>query len=147
MQIRAYKSKDLDKCVDMFIKAFREKPWGIEWPSFQKAKSYIKSITHMPGFMGVVLEDNNKILGMIIGHQKDLMNESIFFVEEMCVDVAHQRKGYGEMLMNQTKKLLLENNVTRITLMTKERVPAVKFYQEQGFNIESSVIFMYNNLY
>ena len=72
-----------------------------------------------------VMEENEQIYGFCIYFDD--------FIHLMMIDEVHQRNGLGSALLEHAEKMLFKNNQT-IRLETFEgNIPALKFYEKQGW--------------
>ena len=56
----------------------------------------------------------------------------------MCTDTAHQSKGFGGRLLSCAEAAILKNSPVRL-FWCNARVPAIPFYQRQGWAVDSGV--------
>ena len=141
IEVRDFRSDDLDSCVTLFVQVFSTPPWNDHW-STESARDYLQDIVATPGFHGFVALDRAKMIGMCLGHKKRWWKEDEFFVDEMCVVGERQRQGLGRQLMAYAKQKLGDIGVNRITLLTAKGTPAGAFYQKQGFVGLNHLVFM-----
>ena len=56
-----------------------------------------------------------------------------FFIDEFYVRDKNQGNGIGTRMMNYIKKQLIEEEYTRLVLLTNKEIPAEEFYIKNGF--------------
>lgn len=58
---------------------------------------------------------------------------SHYYLKEMFVHPDKQRHGLGRHLMEHLKRMLTDQGVSRIYLLTERKGVAAEFYKQQGF--------------
>ncbi len=146
VQIRPFRSADLERCVVLFITIFSEAPWHDHWPSFARARAFLADIVGMPSFRGFVAEDNGQLVGLCFGHKRRWWQGDEYFIDEFGVLPARQREGIGSQLLGYVRDLLRQEGVRYISLLTERGIPAERFYLKEGFQKSKDVICMYQYL-
>jgi ribosomal-protein-alanine N-acetyltransferase len=82
------------------------------------------------GYQGYVLENQNQVIGFIIGliqdHECQLMN--------IGIEQSYWRRGYGAMLLDHLIELKDQNSISRILLEVRHsNIAAIKLYESRGF--------------
>lgn len=145
MELRLFDRNDLLPCVSTFISVFNQEPWNDEWSS-DTAYRYLTDFTNTPGFIGVVAEEGEEIIGFIFGATKHWWSGKEFFINEMCVSVQKQKLGIGSALMRFLIEKLESDEVGNITLLTDRGIPAEAFYKKIGFAEIDRLVFLNKNL-
>lgn len=135
---------DLVKCIETFIKVFNDEPWNDEW-TFPKAHNYLVDFYQTPGFLGVIVIENEEVIGFIMGVQRKWWSGDEFYIHEMCVDTERQNRGIGKSLLEYSIKSL-GNHISNITLLTDRGIPAEAFYKKNGFEEIERLVFLSKNL-
>lgn len=141
MSVRLFSKVDLEKCVFLFIDVFSKDPWNDRW-SYEGARDYLSDIVETPGFIGVIAEKENNIVGFMFGHRKRWWKGHEYFIHEMCVDSNSQRVGIGTEIMNYLERLLPDKGISNIVLLTNRGIPAEKFYHKKDFREISRIVFL-----
>lgn len=88
----------------------------------------------------IVAEDNDKIIGLIEAYfhiTKDisiLVKKEYIYIQNIIVDEHFRRKGVGKALIDAVKKLGEEKNIEYYRLsVIPNNIPAIKFYEREGF--------------
>jgi ribosomal protein S18 acetylase RimI-like enzyme len=59
-----------------------------------------------------------------------------FELSRLAVDESYRRKGYGERLVNEAIKILQENNIKKVSLMSNTKLKAaISLYKKNGFKV------------
>lgn len=141
MIIRRFQDNDLPQCIDIFVNSFRQDPWNEMW-AYQTAQNYLVNSVASPGFVGIVACDNDRITGMLFGRKRQWWDGYEFHIEEMCVNPDVQGLGIGTKLLNYVMKNVVDTSTKRIKLWTHSSSLAYKFYENRGFMVVSSIVFM-----
>lgn len=129
--IRKLKTKDLDKCVRIYIKTFKQKPYYEKW-NYKDAYNYLHKISRLDRKACYVITINNRIIGVLLGYTYDFHGQTTFFLHDFHIDKKYSNKGLG-------KKFLL--NVLRrygkgmaVSLVVKKNSNAYKLYKKLGMS-------------
>lgn len=132
MMTRSFAEKDIAACAGLFTEVFNSEPWNDRW-TVDLAIDYFQDIINTPGFEGFVLENESAIAGFILGTRKKWWSGDIYYLYEMCVNQAFQRKGAGSQLFSDAKASLAQKGFSSIVLLTERTFPAAHFYEKHGF--------------
>ncbi|QKF94607.1 acetyltransferase GNAT [Fadolivirus algeromassiliense] len=96
-------------------------------------------------YIVLVAEENNKLIGYIIGQINP--KEENYHIMSIGIDLDYRNKGIGTMLINNVIELL-KSQLNNITLYVHtENINAVKFYEKNGFTtIETLINYYEGNL-
>lgn len=82
---------------------------------------------------------NKKIIGFSCCILTD--NPTELKLDKLYLHPHHQRKGYGAILVNDTKQLMRQNSLTSLVLtVNRNNASAISAYKHYGFKINSKVI-------
>jgi ribosomal protein S18 acetylase RimI-like enzyme len=131
MIIRQYKSIDKKEVFDLHVKALKHANAYMYCGKWDEDFNDNEGIyLHNSGDFLVGLL-NNKIIAM--GALRK-MTDDIVELRRMRVDPAHQRKGYGQKMLDVLEKRAKELGYKIIQLNTSEKqVPAQKLYEKNGY--------------
>jgi len=146
VQIRSFRSADLERCVMLFITIFSEDPWHDQWLSFARARAFLADIIGTPGFRGFVAEEDGHLVALCFGHKRRWWQGDEYFINELGVLPGRQRKGIGSQLLRYVREQLRQEGVQYISLLTERGIPAEQFYLKEGFQKSKDVIYMYQYL-
>ncbi len=142
--IRRYHSADLEKAALVLKQAFAEKPWNENW-DLELAKTRIEELMAGPMSIGYVCEEENNILGIMLGRKTTYICGIEYFVDEFCISPSAQRKGTGTSMIDYARQELAELGFADIALNTEKGYPSEMFYKKTGFVQKENLIFMYLN--
>jgi ribosomal protein S18 acetylase RimI-like enzyme len=105
--------------------------------SYETTLNGVKSLINNPnrGFY-IVAENNSNIIGqlMITFEWSDWQNKNIWWLQSIYVKDIFRYKGVFKKLLQQIKKLALENDVSLLRLYVfKENKSAINVYKKLGF--------------
>lgn len=145
MNIREFKSSDLELCVELFIDVFNREPWNDQWTN-DRAKQYLMNFVNTPGFNGVVAANEPAIKGFIFGVSKCWWKGNEFFIHELCVRGDHHRSGIGTNMLQYLEQILIKEGIEDIALLTNRDIPAEMFYVKNGFKEIKRIVFLAKNI-
>jgi GNAT superfamily N-acetyltransferase len=145
MELNSCERNDLLRCTNTFTNVFNQEPWNDEW-STETAFQYLLDYTNSSGFIGIIAEDREEVIGFVFGVRKRWWSGDEFFINEMCVSVEKQKTGVGSKLMKFLEKKLEFDGIENITLLTDRGIPAEIFYKKNGFTEVDRVMFLNKNI-
>ncbi len=87
----------------------------------------------LPNSFGLVDKIENRVIGFII---VTFINNSTANIVTIDVDPLYRRKGIGSNLIEIVKRILITQNIKKITLqVSMDNKIAVNFYRKHGFKI------------
>lgn len=140
MKHRQIIKQDIGKCARLFSDVFSAEPWNEPWTEHDAYKR-LSHFFESKGFLGVLLEKEDDIVGFALGNTEPFHFGDMFYLREMCVDKNVQHSGYGYKLLDQLEINLKSKKIHSIYLTTDRKIPASKFYQKHGFNFKESMGF------
>ncbi|MCL2084063.1 MAG: GNAT family N-acetyltransferase [Oscillospiraceae bacterium] len=135
--VRKYISDDFEQCCDLFIQSFNAPPWDDQWTK-ERVQIYLQDYIESKRFIGYTLWDNDVLAGAVFAHIRTFYTGDEVHVDELFVSPAHQRKGYGTILMDAIENL----GYTQTTLLTGRGKPSFDFYEKRGYKSIDSLAFM-----
>jgi aminoglycoside 6'-N-acetyltransferase I len=144
-EIQIFTEQHLNECAFLLIEVFNSEPWNENW-NFEKAKLLLSQILNTPGCLGLVLQQQNIILGFVIGYCEQRDKGKNFFLKEMCVRSNQQRQGIGTKLIQKLTYRLNQAGVNFIYLLTMKDEYTEEFYLKNGFQSSLRMIIMTKNL-
>jgi aminoglycoside 6'-N-acetyltransferase I len=148
MRVRRFQSEDVRLAVPLFCSIFNGAPWNDEWEP-ELAASFIQDIMNTPGFLGFVAEEDleqeqeQAIIGFVLGHRKRWWRGDIYFINEMGVAPAWQKKGVGSLLLECALQTAQSEGMSSISLLTERHYDAYAFYRKLGFKESKNLRLMY----
>jgi ribosomal protein S18 acetylase RimI-like enzyme len=132
---------DLVGCSELYVATFRDSPWNEEWSTedaFERLSDFLAS----PKSIAVKAIHNGNICGFLLGQLQQWNGATFYYLKEICVSYALQRRGIGKSLMGKLEEILTENGVSRIYLITQRDSVPSGFYSSLGFSENQNVMVM-----
>jgi aminoglycoside 6'-N-acetyltransferase I len=143
--IREFHPDDMDTCVHLLIEAYNGEPWNNHW-TIETATRYLNEFVSNDNFVGLVICENEAIVGAMFAHRKTWWTNDELFVDELYITPHLQRQGYGERLLTHAEGYAQSTGLAGLTLLTNRYFPAKAFYAKHGYIQADHVIFMYKEL-
>lgn len=117
----------------LFKEVFSAPPWNEDWSDDDQLDNYLKDLTEVRNPLLYGLYEGNDLVGVSIGRIKHWCEGTEYFIEELCIRMDRQKKGYGKEFFSLIEKDLKEKGLDTIFLMTDRDKPAYEFYKKNGF--------------
>jgi aminoglycoside 6'-N-acetyltransferase I len=135
-----YRKKDFRACVEIFTAAFTAPPLSYDFVTQEKARRYLRDITHSPGFLGFVYEVEESVAAFCFGVTDDYFHDPQYEVKELAVHPALHGKGVGSAVMLALETRMAKDGITAISLQTSRAIPAYYFYRKIGYtDVEDNI--------
>jgi len=132
MILRNIEGRDIKRCADLYSQVFSSMPWNEAW-STDLAIERLSHFYASKGFIGVLVEEKQDIMGFALGNTEPYYFGSIFYLREMCIKTKLQNQGFGKRILLALEQELSASKIDRLYLTTERAIPAAKFYQQNGF--------------
>ena len=109
------KDEDVFKITDLYIRTFNQAPWNDRWETWSVQKRLMQ-MAKAPDFYGLMLYQENDIVGFILGNAQQYYDGIKFEIKEFCIDPRFQSGGYGTTLLAEFEKRLLAQGIDEIIL-------------------------------
>lgn len=139
MQIRVPETKDIKACANVYITAYKAKPWE-EIYEQSEAENYISAYLNSDTKRCYALVEKEEIKGVALGFIVPSIAGTYFRVEDFCVDASVQRKGYGSRFMDLLAEEVAKVGCDSILLGTQKKYPSHQFYLKNDFTEVESVL-------
>ncbi|MBN1813348.1 MAG: GNAT family N-acetyltransferase [Anaerolineae bacterium] len=134
--------KDIPECAEVFTAVFGGEPWNEAW-HVADAQARLEEMVRTPGFHGVLVASDDKLLGFAMGHTEQWQHgKKHFYLQEICVLPDYQQRGLGSGLVQVLCRDLMALDVEAIYLLTARKSPAQAFYEKLGFDVNPEMIMM-----
>lgn len=140
--IRKMQKNDISACAEILCAVYNNEMWQCRW-TMETGIAYLEDYFDTKKFVGLVLEENGKIIGAMFAHEKIWWNNSELYIDEMFILPEMQRSGYGSMLINAAEEYVNEHSLAGLTLCTNKYAPAPNFYRKNGFVDNEFIMLMY----
>ena len=130
--VRKFLSEDFQQCCELLIQTYNAPPVNDNWTS-ERAQIRLKDTIDNKRFIGYTLWENDVLAGAVFARGRTNHAGNEIVVEDLFVSPAHQRKGYGAMLLDAIEKYSKENGCMNISLITAIDNPSFDFYKKCGY--------------
>ena len=134
----------LDVAAQLYVSVFNAAPWHDDWTP-TTARQRLADTLATPGALGFVLVEGD-MLGFALGYSEPWYDGAHFYLKEMCVRGDRQRTGFGTRLLQHLERVLREQQVDRVYLLTMQGSPAEAFYARQGYYVSPRMRLMAHRL-
>ena len=142
MVYREIEEKDVLEIAKLYMNSFNAQPWNDEW-TVESASNRILQMINCEGFYGLVCYDeNDKLIGMILGNHEYYYNGMHFNIKEFCVDINIRGKGIGSEIIEEFTYRLKNRGINEIILFTSRTDGTEGFYNNRGFESFNSMVMM-----
>lgn len=128
--LRSCTKEDIPDAAQLMCAVYAEPPFNEKW-QYERAEKRIAAFLSGIGARGYSLNIETQVIGYLFG-RKDLTAKcDVFYIQELFVNPAYQRKGAGSMAIDQLKDELRKENIGRLELHTLSE--DISFYEKNGF--------------
>jgi ribosomal protein S18 acetylase RimI-like enzyme len=131
----------INEIAEIYVDAFNCEPWNDEW-TIESASKRISQMMNCEGFDGLIVCEDEKILGMILGNHEHYYNGMHFHIKEFCVDLNLRGKGVGAQLIEEFTQRLKYKGIDEIILCTSRGDVTEGFYRKHGFKSFEGMVMM-----
>lgn len=145
MITKTIKRCDLEGLTRSYMSAFRVEPWGERW-EYKVAIERIESYYNCPNFCGLLIKDNDKIVGGALGLIKIQQEGYVYELAEFFISETYQSKGYGTRLYSNLLEYLKKQGIIGILIITTRGTAAHNFYHKMGAKLMEDTINLSQNV-
>lgn len=139
MYIVTPKMKDVKECAKVYIESYQGEPWN-EVYEISEAEAYISNYLNSDTKCCFALVEYEEIKGVALGFIVPSIVGDYLRIEDFCVDVKVQRKGYGSNFMDLLQQEARKLGCDSILSGTQKGYPSYHFYKKNGFQEIESVL-------
>ncbi|MFP4379253.1 MAG: N-acetyltransferase family protein [Candidatus Sumerlaeia bacterium] len=139
MEIRPIDKKDLIDCARIFIHVYNEEPFNDSW-EVEQAALRIKDLSETPHFFGMVAEEDEVVVGFVMGYSEQWFPDRQFCLKEMCVRKDMQRRGIGTALIEGLLEEMIKFNASVLYVNTGRKTGAARFFRQCSFLENESMV-------
>ncbi len=136
--------QEIEKCAEVYLSAYSAKPWNEKFDK-SAVENYLLSYCGSDSRKCFGIAEGDHIIGIALVLLVPSIGTSYLRVEDFCIELESQRKGYGTLLINSIFKKALELGCDSILLGTQKNFPSHRFYLKNGF-VEVESILLYGKI-
>ena len=106
MEYKILKVTDIEKVIPLYIEYYNEVE-GAKWTE-ETVYSRIHQIVTIEDSYGLILSDNNSIIGFAMGYFAQYDDGKVYNLIEIVISHKYRRKGIGTMFMKELEKRVKE---------------------------------------
>jgi len=133
MKIKKIKPADFPKIFDLWKKA------GLKIESKEEEKKDFINVLEKNPNSCLAIYDCQKVLGSVLGS----FNGRRAWIYHLAIHPEYQKSGYGSKLLKELENSFLKEKAPKMSLfVAKNNSKVVTFYEKNGFEIDSDVIYL-----
>lgn len=141
MEYNEINIEDVSDLVEIYIETFNSSPWNDKWTVETASKRLIQMI-NSECFYGLISSENNKVNGLILGHEEQFYDGLMFNVKEFCVKHELRGVGLGRKIFEEFEERLYKKGVNEIILLTCRSNETETFYKKRGLEEYRDLLIM-----
>ncbi len=110
--------------------------------TYEKAYRRIHQVMTIEDSECFVQYDDGKISGFVMGYYKEFDDLKAYFLEEIVIFAEYQNKGYGAAFMEELERVVRQNGVEHLELISVNDEHHMYFYKKLGFYAASNLAMM-----
>lgn len=144
MIIREIEEKDVKGLAALMKSVYNEAPWNDDWTE-EGASEAIKCLLGFPNFFGLVVCDEDNLVGAIMGNVRPYSQQKTYYIDELFVSSSYRRQGIAKKLYEGARDELKKKGVSGFFLCTLKNTDAFKFYTKEGaIYLDDSAVFYHS---
>lgn len=123
--------ENIDSVVRAYVDYYNNYEEGC-W-TYEKAYKRIHQVMTIEDAECFVQYDDGKISGFVMGYYKEFDDLKAYFLDEIVIFAEFQNKGYGAAFMTELEKVVCQNGVEHLELISVNDEHHMHFYKNLGF--------------
>lgn len=132
--------ENIDLVVHKYVDYYNSNEDGC-W-TYEKAYKRIHQVMTIEDSECFVQYDNDNLTGFVMGYYKEFDDLKAYFLEEIVIFADYQNNGYGTAFMAELERVVRENGVEHIELISVNDEHHMHFYKKMGFYAASNLAMM-----
>lgn len=132
--------ENIDLVVRNYVDYYNSNEDGC-W-TYEKAYKRIHQVMTIEDSECLVQYDNGNMTGFVMGYYKEFDDLKAYFLEEIVIFAEYQNKGYGAAFMEEVERIVRNNGVEHIELISVNDEYHMHFYKKMGFYVASNLAMM-----
>ena len=140
-------SKEHINCLaPIYVETYNRPPWNDNWTVTLATEKLDELINCCDSFGLICIDNQDNIIGAIIGDSETYYNCRQFFIKDFFVTPTWQGKGIGSKLMEELEKELSKQGISKTYLFTSRTDITECYYQKRGYESWNGMVMMGKNL-
>lgn len=140
MEYKKLTEENLDEVVRNYVGYYNNCEAGC-W-TYEKAYKRIHQVMTIEDAECLAQYDKGKLSGFVMGYYKEFDDLKAYFLEEIVIFKDYQNKGYGAAFMEELEKIVRQNGVEHLELISVNDEHHMHFYKKLGFYAASNLAMM-----
>lgn len=139
--------EDIDKAyipilAEIYVETYNAPPWNDKWTVSLATQRLDEMINCRDSYGLVCIDNESKIIGMIVGNSETYYNCAQFFIKDFFVIPSVQGRGIGSALMDELESRLKSKGIDKTYLLTSRTDKTEKYYQKRGYQSWNGMVLM-----
>ena len=140
MHYKKLTKENISSVVNAYVDYYNNHEDGC-W-TYEKAYKRIHQVMTIEDAECFVQYDNGNMTGFVMGYYKEFDDLKAYFLEEIVIFAQYQNKGYGAAFMKELERVVRENGVEHLELISVNDEYHMHFYKKLGFYAASNLAMM-----
>jgi aminoglycoside 6'-N-acetyltransferase I len=145
MELKIIQGNVSEEILELYVKSFRMEPWNEEW-TLGMAGMRINDYLQNPMAIGYEARQDGIIVGFLMGYMTSYLGVKEFHIQDFVISVDFSRMGLGSKMLSLVQQDVKRRGVEAINLLTLRDPRTEGFYNKNGYEINSNLVFMYKKI-
>jgi len=136
----------IPRLAEIYVETYNAPPWNDKWTVSLAEQRLDEMINCRDSYGLICIDDESKIIGMIVGISETYYNCKQFFIKDFFMIPSSQGKGIGSALINELERRLKSMGVDKTYLFTSKTDKTEKYYQKRGYHSWNGMVLMGKSL-
>jgi len=141
MELKMIQGNVSEEILKLYVKSFRMEPWNEEW-TLDMAYMRINDYLQNPMAIGYEAHQDGTIVGFLMGYMTSYLGVKEFHIQDFVISVDFSRMGLGSKMLSLVQQDVERRGVEAINLLTLRDPRTEGFYNKNGYEINSNLVFM-----
>ena len=141
MELKMIQGNVSEEILKLYVKSFRMEPWNEEW-TLDMAYMRINDYLQNPMAIGYEAHQDGTIVGFLMGYMTSYLGVKEFHIQDFVISVDFSRMGLGSKMLSLVQQDVKRRGIEAINLLTLRDPRTVGFYNKNGYEINSNLMFM-----
>ena len=141
MELKIIQGNVSEEILELYVKSFRMEPWNEEW-TLDMAGMRINDYLQNPMAIGYEAHQDGTIVGFLMGYMTSYLGVKEFHIQDFVISVDFSRMGLGSKMLSLVQQDVKRRGIEAINLLTLRDPRTVGFYNKNGYEINSNLVFM-----
>lgn len=140
MEYQKLTEENIEEVVRNYVEYYNNHDNGC-W-TYEKAYKRIHQVFTIEDAECMVQYEAGEMTGFVMGYYKVFDDLKAYFLEEIVIFAGHQNKGYGAEFLKELERIVRENGVEHLELISVNDEHHMHFYKKLGFFAAKNLVMM-----